>query len=167
MNIRTKLLLKYSDVILAWNFKSMRKILIFAPKYYCFEYLNCWQVITYLTVKHNIASVINEVFSLYFTFEFLHLLNLTEGQYCQRFDAFDSFCKELLLLFIAFGPPTKDTKKLTDNLWREIFSRGQKKIWNDHKNLKIDVVWPFVLSIFQLVKIPKEFWCTCSQSCQL
>ena len=129
MNIRTKLLLKYSDVILAWKFKSMRKILIFAPKYYCFEYLNCWQVITYLTVKHNIASVsvINQVFSLYFTFEFLHLLNLTEGQYCQRFDAFDSFCKELLLLFIAFGPPTKDTKKLTDNLWREIFSRGQKK----------------------------------------
>ena len=79
-------------------------------------------------VKINIdENNLNQVFSLYFTFEFLHLLNLTEGQYCQRFDAFDSFCKELLLLFIAFGPPTKDTKKLTDNLWREIFSRGQKK----------------------------------------
>ena len=75
-----------------------------------------------------LRQLTNQVFSLYFTFEFLHLLNLTEGQYCQRFDAFDSFCKELLLLFIAFGPPTKDTKKLTDNLWREIFSRGQKNL---------------------------------------
>ena len=143
--------------------------LTFAPKYYCFEYLNCWQVITYLTVKHNIASVFSSKSSIFALF---HIWVFTSVELDWRTILSTLWCIWLLLQRAAAAiyclrTTNKRHKKLTDNLWREIFSRGQKKIWNDHKNFKIDVVWPFVLSIFQLVKIPKEFWCTCSQSCQL